>query len=407
MTAEPEIALVLSPEPWVEALHRYVTDHGGARVRQMVVDPAVLLDEAYDVLVVSHRWPALTRPLVEALHARGRRILGVVDPGEPGGRGFLAGLGVDATVDADATTGELVEALVGLGPARSAGADPRGATGRTDRSEPDHPRPCVVGGPAGAGSTEVAVQIAACLTARGERVVLVDADDVAPSVAPRLGLPVEPSLRTAVDAVEHGLGDLDASLLPGPDGCFAVVAGLPSVTAWSQVRPGEVLDVLRTLARRFRVVADTGSRLEDVGAGGRARYGITRAVLAGAGSLVGVGAAGPVGVVRLLDWVAEVRLLAPEVPLHLVLNRAPREPFKRAELEHEVVLAARPLTLDLLPHDRRVEAASWSGGLAAPGPFTRAVDRLAAAAVPALHDRARRPAFRHAARPRPARSAAS
>ena len=32
--SEPEIALVFTAEPWVEELHRYLSDHGGARVRR-------------------------------------------------------------------------------------------------------------------------------------------------------------------------------------------------------------------------------------------------------------------------------------------------------------------------------------------------------------------------------------
>ena len=61
--AEPEIALVFSAEPWVEALHRYCSDHGGARVRQLLVDPVLALDEEYATLVSGHRWPALTPAL--------------------------------------------------------------------------------------------------------------------------------------------------------------------------------------------------------------------------------------------------------------------------------------------------------------------------------------------------------
>src|SRR4029077_20450016 len=73
VTREPEIALVLSAEAWVDDLHRHCADHGGARVRCLVLDPAVALDKEFDVLVTGERWPALTRPFVDALHERGRR----------------------------------------------------------------------------------------------------------------------------------------------------------------------------------------------------------------------------------------------------------------------------------------------------------------------------------------------
>ena len=77
--SEPEVALVFTAEPWVEELHRHLSDHGGARVRSLVVEQSVALEESYDVLVVSHRWPALTRAFVADVHARGRRVLGVHD----------------------------------------------------------------------------------------------------------------------------------------------------------------------------------------------------------------------------------------------------------------------------------------------------------------------------------------
>jgi len=48
--SEPEVALAFTPDPWVEDVHRHLTDHGGARVRSIVVEPSVALDESYDVL---------------------------------------------------------------------------------------------------------------------------------------------------------------------------------------------------------------------------------------------------------------------------------------------------------------------------------------------------------------------
>ena len=70
VVTEPEVALVFTAEPWVEELHRYLSDHGGARVRSLVVEQSVALEESYDVLVVSHRWPALTLAFVGDVHDR-------------------------------------------------------------------------------------------------------------------------------------------------------------------------------------------------------------------------------------------------------------------------------------------------------------------------------------------------
>ena len=54
---EPEVALAFTADVWVEELHRHLTDHGGARVRTLLVEPEGALEESYDVLVAGHRWP--------------------------------------------------------------------------------------------------------------------------------------------------------------------------------------------------------------------------------------------------------------------------------------------------------------------------------------------------------------
>jgi hypothetical protein len=150
------------------------------------------------------------------------------------------------------------------------------------------------------------------------------------------------------------------------------------------VRPSEVLDVIEALGQnRRRVVANVGSRLEDVGRGGRCRYGISRAVVVEAADIIGVAPATPVGVTRLLGWVTEVRALNPSAPVHLAINRAPRDAFRRAEIEQEIRRTFEPETLGFLPYDARVEAAAWSGTFAAAGPYAKAVAALAAA-VPSI-----------------------
>jgi MinD-like ATPase involved in chromosome partitioning or flagellar assembly len=391
---EPEVALVFSPEAWVEELHRHLTDHGGARVRQVIMDPSLAFDEVYGTVVVSHRWPALTRTFVDAIHRRGRRILGVFDPEEPAGREFLVSLGVDRVLPSDASMSEFVDVFVAFAPelqkpapsvtALEAAVDGtllQTQTGDGDGS-PDG-RLVAVGGSPGAGATELAIALASTLSRHGHRAVLVDADEVVPSVAQRLGLPIEPNLRSAIEAVEYGMGDVNSAIArAAPE--LDVVPGLPNVGAWSQVRPTEVLDVLDALGGTSRcVVANFASRLEDVGRSGRSRYGISRAVVSEATELVGVAPATPVGVTRLLGWVAEVRALNSGARVHLAVNRCPRDAFRKAELDQEIRRTFEPESLVFLPHDPRVEAAAWSGALVPNGPYTKTVAELAGEIAPA------------------------
>jgi hypothetical protein len=144
-----------------------------------------------------------------------------------------------------------------------------------------------------------------------------------------------------------------------------------------------VLDVTEAIGRtRQLVVANVASRLEDVGRGGRSRYGISRAVVGDASDVIGVAPATPVGVTRLLGWVGDVRSLNAGAAIHLAVNRAPRDAFRRAELEQEIRRTFDPASLVFLPHDPRVEAAAWSGTLVAYGPYARGVVELAARVSP-------------------------
>jgi hypothetical protein len=366
--AEPEVALVFTPEAWVEELHRHLTDHGGGRVRQVVVEPEVALEESYDVLVASYRWAAMTHAFVAEVHARGRAVLGVFDREEPAARAHLQAVGVDHVIESDRGPKAFVDALAELRARRYAHAP----------DEPSHNaaarcgRIVVVGGPRGSGRTEIALQLAPALGA-----VLVDADDVAPSVGPRLALEIEPNLRTAIEAVEHGRGAVTDSLRQVVNDGTSVVVGLPNASAWAQVRPGEVVRVIdRVAAESALVVVDGAGSLEDFGVPGRERHAVARALVLEADVLVGVCAATPVGIARFLSWVVEARRLAPTVRMAIAVNRAPGARFRRGEIYEEIARSIPACEIVFVAEDQRVTEAMWDGRFVRTGPFTRAVDRL-------------------------------
>lgn len=235
----------------------------------------------------------------------------------------------------------------------------------------------------GAGATEVSIALAATCAARGDRCALVDADDVAPALAQRLGLAPYPNLRAAVDVLERRTGS-PRDLLNSAPGGFALLPGLSSPRSWTEARPADAVDVLRDLAGGYEhVLANVGHSLEDLhGAGGPPRYGLTRQVLAAADTVVVVALPTPVGLTRLLDWLADLRAVAPERSPHVVFNRAPGTTFKRAEIVDELARTCAPASLWFLPADARVEAAAWAGELVAAGGFTKAVAALADGILP-------------------------
>ncbi len=346
----------------------------GARVRALVVDPSVAEHETYDVLIVGARWPALSAGFVAALHASGRRVLGVSNAGDEGSREFLVRCGVDRVVDGDAAPQTIVEAARGVARALEVAsvAPTADAIEPTARVVPPAPRGrvIVVGGPSGGGSTEVALELARSIGA-----VIVDADEVAPSVAPRLGIPTEPNLRTLVESVEFAERDPLAAVQRAGADHVGVVCGVTNVVGRSPLRASEVVRAVRLLARVGTVVVDTSAPLDDIGPTNRGRYAVTRALHADADMILAVGLATPLGAIRTLGWLASLQALRADVSVDLVVNRSVGATRARL-LASEIVAAHRPNSVWCVPEDRRVGAAAWSGGFVRRGPFTRAVESI-------------------------------
>jgi MinD-like ATPase involved in chromosome partitioning or flagellar assembly len=259
-----------------------------------------------------------------------------------------------------------------------------GAHQATDAEEVPNGIVAVGGPPGGCGATEIAIELARSVRARGATVVLVDADDRAPSIAQRLGLPLTPNIRTAAEVLFHGEGRLPDVVVPVPRGGFDVVAGLGHPGDWAQLWPAEAVEVVKELAEvTDQVIVNVGSQLEDLAAvGGPERFRLSRSMLRAAGAVVAVAAPSPVGITRLLDWLADVRTVAPRRAAHIVVNKAPDGGFARTEIAGEITRTYLPASLHFVPHDPRVEAAAWRGELVKPGPFTRAVGPLARPLAP-------------------------
>lgn len=391
---EPELAVVFSPRDWANRVVRYVTDHGGGRVRLRVIDGRVALEEQFDLLIAEDITSFLDARFVQELRRRGRLILGVYDPSEPAGKEGLLKLGVADVIEHTAPSEDFVRKITALvaesgreGQDSLRGSEVEGLL-PGERAGPGREHDgfvTVVGGPpGGCGATELSIQLARGARQSGESCVLVDADDMAPSLAQRLGLPLIPNIRSAVDALFHNAGRLqDVLVLVGRVG-FDVMVGMASAADWSHLRPAEVAEVIGELASlRDHVVVNVGSQLEDLAsAGGPDRFGLARAMVGSADSIVGVGLATPLGVTRLLAWVAEVRALAPGSPIHLAVNQAADSSFERGELAEEIRRVFIPNTLHFLPFDQKVRKAGWRGEVVAPGPYTKAVDRAARAILP-------------------------
>jgi MinD-like ATPase involved in chromosome partitioning or flagellar assembly len=367
VNGDPVVALVLSPREWATRLHRHAVDHGGVQVKARILRGEEVNGAEFEVLVVDDTTSFLSRRLIDKVHGAGSEVLGVYDGDDfPEGRQRLLDLGVDAVIEAASEAEEFVRRIGEMRSVATTFPTVRSTSERAPWSL------IVVGGPfGGTGSTEVAIALAARFHGRGHRTVLIDADDVAPSIAQRLGIPVVPNLRTVVDQSRRGV-----DVVTDTSWGFDIVCGIPNPRDWLELRPADVSAAIEDLGSRADVVvADISSGIERLPGDGRFR--LARKLMVQAGVLVGVGVPTPTGVSRLLDWVAEAEALNRGAKLLLALNRAPTGGFLRSEVAREIERVFDPATIEFLPEDRRVRRAAWEGSVVRRGGFARGVAAVA------------------------------
>ena len=371
--------LTHSPRLWVRELHFHLVDHGGALVHGYALSAEDASSSSAEVVVLDDICSFLSSRLVSDLKARGVTIVGVFDPADgKTGEEYLADLGVGVRLSCDAAAERFVAEIA---------PSPPSLPGRklaAPRAERNHGMIIAVAAASGgAGATEVAAALSDCLSTRRRSVTLVDADEVTPSLAQRLNLALQPNLRTAIESLNGGTGDIRACLVARPSAGLKVLAGLPNPRLWHELRPADVAAVVRSAAQVSSiVVVNVGSSIEDLpSSAGPSRFGVSRAVVAAADAVVLVGAASPIGVSRIVGWLALAERLIGDKHLHVVMNRFPGGGFRSGQIRAEIGRFAGAASVTIVPHDPRVDRATWQGRAVARGRFRRAVGRLSAEVI--------------------------
>ena len=265
-------------------------------------------------------------------------------------------------------------------------------------SGPTHPGQIIaVWGPTGApGRTTVAVNLAAELAARGQSILLVDADTYAASVSQTLSLLDEaPGIAAACRAAD--LGSLDvaglARLTPVVAPNLRVMTGLPRADRWPEVRAAalsRVLEVARSLVQCL--VIDMGFCLEEdeelsydtlAPRRNEAALAVLDAVQPTDRLLV-VGSADPVSLQRLVRAIQEVTSRAAPTP-DVVVNRVRSSAIgtrPEARIRDALTRFARIDRMSFLPDDPSALDAALLAGRSVietgrAGSFAVAIGRLA------------------------------
>lgn len=408
------VLVVASGASWESPALRLLNEHPEVVVLKRCVDVDDLLAAASagqaDVAVVGLDAPGLDLAATEHLRKHRVRPVAVVPAGadEDGGRLRAARLGIAALVDESNLTA--LPATVSLLESDSEGisqgiGDDGGDTvvpGLLPGPPSGPPAPSTAGrivavwGPSGApGRTTLAAAIAAELSRRRLRTVLVDADPYGGAVAQQLGIMDEVSGLLSAARLANG-GDLAprfASVQRGIDTHLSVVTGLPRSDRWVEVRSGVVEHILEVAREHAHVVVDTGFSLEDdPGSDFGSRPGrnqMTLGALSVADEVVVVGTADPVGLSRLARGLVELRELAGKAPIRVVVNRMrPTLGWSEKEIAGMVGGFVGLPALHFLPDDRASVDRALVAGRTLPEIGDTALGRAVSALVDALAPRA-------------------
>ncbi len=386
------------------------SEHAGLVIVRRCVDVADLLAAAATGTArVALVWPRLRRfdsTTTAELAASGVAVLGIVSAGDssgPAGEGQVAGdadaaahHGITAVVPSDAPADEFARLIHAAAdrPADGLARPPTGipaarrelpeafGRGSGGGGQPSRGRLVAVWGPTGApGRTSVAVTIASELAVRGTPTMLADADVYGGVVAEVLGIVDDaPGLAAAVRLANAGRLSVDA--LAGVARAVAprlrVLTGLARAARWPELRPdglAAVWEQCRALADV--TVVDCGFCLEQdeelsFDTTAPRRNGATLATLEAADIVCVVGAADPIGIVRLARAIDDLRAALPAVAsMTIVVNQLRPGPIGRDPARQVTDVLAQHAGLRpayFVPYDR----AGFDAALAAGRTLTEA-----------------------------------
>lgn len=288
-------------------------------------DDAELLAGAHaglgSVVILSRYFSGFVADLVRQLARWGMRVLGLSDDAAA-----MQRVGIASSVPVQASAEEILAAIEALPedpavPPLPPGSPQVGAAGTLGSG-----RVLTVWGTAGApGRSTVALAVADELAAGGSATLVLDADTVASSTAPMLGLVDDtPALTALCHAAARG--DLDARLFESHvrylESGLGVVPGLNRADRWPEIRPAAlegVVDKARELADVVIVDCSHLREEEDGMDFSLGRHSATSTALDVADAVLLVGSGDPVGLQRLVLMLGEefVRALEPSI----VVNR--------------------------------------------------------------------------------------
>lgn len=376
--------------PWSAALRSYVRDHTLGISVEVVMDRSGLQRSAsrLDVVVIDDIMRLFSRSDIAGARSRGAHVIGLYDPGSGMGREYLAELGADQLFPASTAAAELVQAVVRVGPRRVQGPWAAPAEGRPPAaaglSQPQrHGQLCVWAKASGGAGLSEAVVAAAEVLALRQKVLLVEAEEVAPVLVSRLVRSGETGLSWAMSRAAQGLRALPEALSGArgdgslPLGHFDVVCATSGPA--QPVKPGHLLRLVEEALLSYdHVLVEAGWAFASPVRDGLASSG---ALLARAERVVVMGAPDPEGAEKLVEWKAAALVHGVSAPCWAVFGRAANGRYERGHLASLVESNTGRLPfagICFLPEDPIVARARWNAEMVWKGPWRKAVSSLVA-----------------------------
>ncbi|HEV8023735.1 MAG TPA: hypothetical protein VGP37_02475 [Candidatus Nanopelagicales bacterium] len=340
--------------------------------------------EPQAAIVVDVAVPRLGADIVASIDRAGSgRIIAVID--DEAGMARAQAWGVDQVIDM--RSGDARDQLVTALTSASAPVSATSTTQVNMRSEGGAPandskaaragvrgRIVVVTGPPGApGRTTVALGLAEAWAQAGERVCLIDADTIAPSLAATVGITEDVSgLLLAARYADQGA--LDARSLGSSCRKLTerlwVLTGIGSPDRWNTARASALDRIWAACAQHFdQVVVDAGTLLDtpavdDPFATGQERDTATVSALRASDLTVVVTRPEPVAILRLIHQLPAITKSIDSSTIRVLVNRASKADKSAAKRVADALLdAGMPLPVEQLREDSGVQACVRKGAL--------------------------------------------
>ena len=364
MTNVYDCALIYTPQIWVEKFHRHCTNSGQLRIKSFIYDSTALFSDTYDVAIVSDAWPALNRSMVERIHSRGSRVIGVSD-GSNDANEFLSSIGVDAILDSKKDAKLICEEAILLLDTLNIQKE-----SYIDLTAEEHIEQAF-----SLSGSEMSTAISSRLIDS----LLLDLDFEHPSIAPRANLYIEPHILDAIESAQN----LKENFVDNINRLtkFSTIAGLTHSSMATDIRDYEITALIDESKSHFtNIILDCGTLQTH------SRFDILQlAILKESDSIVIVGSCSPHGIIRVLEtlviateYIQKCERDLDELNIEIIINNAEADDRLISQIKNEILYCGIDCDITFIQKNKAVWTLAWKGEFNYPKRWIRAFDNLIA-----------------------------